>query len=364
MSDLTAEDRLWLDAAVRFATLSLGTTADNPAVGALMVDAGSQTLIARAATARGGRPHAEAQAIAEAGFDAAGCTLYVTLEPCHHWTRTPPCVDAIIRAGIMRVVIGVADPAHVGGIAQLESAGIEVIVADHSPSKALHAGHLLRHQAGRPFVTAAMAISSDGMIDRSGEGGASVIGPAARAWLSMQRAHSDAIVVGAATAATDPDLTVNLAGLTTRTPLRVVLAGSRGIDRNVNLIGGFSGYRTAIIAETSVPVDAPASVQTIRVPGKAGRPQLLESLKALAAKGIQNVMLEPGQRLLQSMLEADLVDSFALITGRDTIGTTGVPACPDGSVADLLGAAGLIETDRQRLGDETLMRYQRAKQPV
>ena len=102
MSDLAPEDRRWLDAAVRYATPFLGTTADNPAIAALVVDPRSQTLVARAVTARGGRPHAEAEAIAKAGFEAAGCTLYVTLEPCHHWGRTPPCVDAIIRAGIGR----------------------------------------------------------------------------------------------------------------------------------------------------------------------------------------------------------------------------------------------------------------------
>src|SRR5690606_2060122 len=106
VSALTADDRRWLDAAARYATPFAGTTGDSPTVAALVVAPHNQTLIARAVTAKNGRPHAETLAIEAAGFDAAGCTLYLTLEPCHHWGRTPPCVDAIIRAGIMRVVIG------------------------------------------------------------------------------------------------------------------------------------------------------------------------------------------------------------------------------------------------------------------
>lgn len=353
-------DRDWLDAAVRFATPFLGTTGTNPAGAALLVEPRSQTLLARAVTAKGGRPHAEAQVIEAAGFEAAGCTLYVTIEPCHHWGRTPPCVDAIIRAGIMRVVIGVTDPRDAGAsVALLESAGIETIVADHAPSRALHEGHLRRKTDGRPFVGAALMVSADGKIDGSGPDRASVIGPMARDWLGMRRAQSDAILLGAASAAMDPDLTVKLPGLASRTPLRVVLAGASGVDRRMNLIGGFSGHRTAIIAETATPVNAPVSVETMRVAGKDGRPDLAEALKALGGRGVQNLLLEPGQRLLEAMLEADLIDSFALIIGAGEIGSKGLAASPDGPVSDLLEAAGLVEVDRQRLGEDTLLSYAR-----
>lgn len=360
MSGLSAEDRRWLDAAVRYAAPFAGTTADNPAVAALVVDPRMQVLVARAVTAKGGRPHAEAEAIAKAGFEAAGCTLYVTLEPCHHWGRTPPCVDAIIRAGIMRVVIGATDPKSAGGsVAQLESAGIETVLARHAPSQALHAGHILRHTANRPFVTAALAVSADGMIGRKGEGRAPVDG-LARTWIEMLRSRSDAVLVGAATARADnPALTVTLPGLPGRTPLRIVLAGASGVDRKVNLIGGFSGYRTVIIAETSAPIDAPVSVETVRVAGKAGRPDLATTLTTLAERHIQNLLVEPGQRLAAALLEADLVDRFALITRAETIGADGVPASADGPIADVLAAAGLIETGGQALGDDHLTLYER-----
>jgi diaminohydroxyphosphoribosylaminopyrimidine deaminase/5-amino-6-(5-phosphoribosylamino)uracil reductase len=354
VTELTPQDRLWLDAAARYATQFLGTTADNPTVAALVVDAQLQTLVARAVTAKGGRPHAEAAAIARAGFEAAGCTLYVTLEPCHHWGRTPPCVDAIIRAGIMRVVVGAADPdprTTGASIAQLRSAGIETLLADHAPSRGLHAGHALQHTAGRPFVTAVVAVAADATLSR-----ASGVGPEARAWVELLRARSDAVLVGAATARQNDDaLTVTLPGLADRTPLRVVLAGASGIDRKVNLIGEFSGYRTAIIAETSVEIDAPVSVQTIRVAGSAGRPDLHAALKALGERRVQNLVVEPGRRLAAALLEAGLVDRLALVTGP----RSGTPVRLDGPVADRIASAGFVEVYSQPLGQDHLTLLER-----
>jgi diaminohydroxyphosphoribosylaminopyrimidine deaminase / 5-amino-6-(5-phosphoribosylamino)uracil reductase len=351
----TPEDLRWLDAAVRYATPFLGITADTPTTAALVVDISTDTLVARAVTARNGRPHAEAQALERAGFEAAGCTLYVTIEPCHHWGRTPPCVDGIVRSGVMRVVIGVSDPdPRTAGesVKRLESAGIEVILANHAPSAALHAGHLHRHRDGRPFVTAMLAVSSDDRIVTR------VTGPAAD-WLALQRARSDAILVGAATArGTDPQLTVRIPGLESRTPLRVVLAGAKGVDRRLNLIGGFSGYRTAIIAETTAPVDAPVSVEILRVTGTKGRPDLAAALGALAGKGIQNLLVEPGPRLAAALLEADLINCFALIT-TGSGASDGPPASPDGRIASLLDAAGLVAGEPQTLGADTLTLYRR-----
>ena len=366
MTEISADDRRWLDAAVRYALPFVGTTADAPAAAALIVEPQSQTLVARAVTAKGGRPHAEAEAIARAGFEGAGCTLYVTLEPCHHWGRSPPCVDAIIRSGIMRVVIGAVDPdprIAGGSLAQLESAGIEVTLARHAPSQALHAGHILRHSAARPFVTAVLVVSADGMIGRRGEGRAAIAGPEAGAWVELLRSRADAVLVGAATArGDDPSLTVTLPGLTGRTPLRVVLAGASGIDRKVNLVGGFSGYRTAIIAETAANVDAPVSVETVRVVGQGGRPDLAAALQALADRNVQNLVVETGQRLTAALLEADMVDRFALITGRYALGADAVSANPDGPIADILDAAGLLVVDRQGLGDDNLTLYERPRQ--
>ena len=363
MSGPTAEDIRWLDAAVRYASAYIGTTADNPTVAALVVDPFNQTLISRAVTAKGGRPHAESQALEAAGFEASGRTLYVTLEPCHHWGRTPPCVDAVVRSGVLRVVIGIGDPdPRTAGesIRRLESAGIEVILADHAPSRALHAGHAMRHGAGRPFVTAKLAVSADGMIGRKGQGNIAITGEAARDWTHLQRARSEAILIGASTARLDdPQLTVRLPGLESRTPLRVVLAGAKGIDRKVNLVDRFSAHRLAIIAETDSPVEAPPSVEVLRVEGKKGRPDLALAFAALAGKGIQHLLAEPGARLTAALLDAGLIDRFALLTSPVTIGKGGLPASSGEPLAARLEAAGLVEIDSQPLGDDLVTIFER-----
>lgn len=361
---ISPEDKRWLDAAVRYAAPHSGTTGESPAAAALIVDPVAQTLVARAVSGRGGRPHAEALAIEAAGFHAAGCTLYVTMEPCHRWGRTPPCTGAIIRSGIMRVVIGAADPSGEKGSAHLEATGVKTTIADHQSSLAHHAGLLLQQSEKRPAVTAMLSISADGKIDRSGEHGASLLSDRSQGWISMLRARSDAILVGAASARTNPALTVDLPGLGQRTPLRVVLSGATGVDRSLNLIGSFSGHRTAVIAETSVAVDAPVSVQVIRVTGTDGRPNLRATMAALANRGVQNVVAEPGPGLLAALLKAGLVDAVALIHMAGSIGESGVPASMDQLLAERLVAAGLTEVDRQQLGGDMLVRYGRASQPV
>lgn len=363
MSHPTEVDVRWLDAAARYATPFLGTTAENPTVAALLVDALDDRLIARAVTAKGGRPHAETQAIEAAGFGAAGATLYVTLEPCHHWGRTPPCVDAIIRSGIMRVVIGASDTnPHTKGEStlRLESAGIEVVHANHAPSIALSAGHTMLHIAGRPLVTAVLNVSADGMIARRGEGRGDMLGAPARQWAELLRTRSEAVLIGAATAGIDnPALTVTIPGLQSRTPLRLILAGANGVDRNVNLISGFSGHRTAIIAENTAALDLPASIQTMQVDGSNGRPDLAATMQMLGKKGVQNLLAEPGARLLSALLDAELIDRLALISSPREIGADGVPASAHGSIVEILELAGLIASDSESLGEDVLTIYQR-----
>ena len=318
MSGLTAEDSRWLDAAARYAAPLVGTTADNPCVAALVVDPATQALVSRAVTARGGRPHAEAQALQAAGFEAAGATLYVTLEPCHHWGRTPPCVDAVIRSGVMRVVVGALDVRTPGeSVARLESAGIEVVVADHAGSAALHAGHSRRHVQGRPLVTIAA-------LDRSVRDV-----PAVGAAFDVLRSRADAILIDAATARrNEPEPAITLAGLQARTPLRVIVSDGAPLGRNVNLIGGFSGYRTAIIAETDAEIDAPVSVEVIRIEASEGGADLHQALAALARKGIQTVLVEAGGDFGDRLLEAGLVD-------RAVVATTTGAAAEEGPFASL-----------------------------
>ena len=362
MSALAPQDIRWLDAAVRAAEPFLGTTAENPAAAAFVVDPAENVLIARAITARGGRPHAEALALEAAGDLARGATLYCTIEPCHHWGRTPPCVDAVVRAGIARVVVGMTDPdPRTAGksIALLRSRGIEVVVADHAPSQRLHEAHRVRHELGRPFVTLVQAVSADGMIGKPGEGRVAV-GEAACRWLDLQRAMSDALLIGGATAeADDPQLVVRLPGLEERTPLRIILAGRRGIDRRLNLIGGFSGHRVAIIAESGREVSVPASVAVISVPGSQARPDIIEALQALHAKGIARLLVEPGAALVEAFLSAGVVDRFELLQSPAGIGAGGIRATPKGTLEKRLAAAGLREASAAELGTDTLRTFDR-----
>lgn len=359
----TVEDLRWLDAAVRHAAPYLGTTGENPSAGALVVDPYTQTVIARAATAPGGRPHAEALAIEAAGFAAAGCTLYVTQEPCHHWGRSPPCVDAVVRSGVMRVVIGALNPDSLlagKGVERLESSGVEVVVAHHAESIALHAGHRTNTREARPFVTATMMISADGMVrdrvsDRTLPRSTDILRV-----LDALRSRADASLVTSDTArGDDPQLVVEASGMQTRTPLRVVLTDADGVDRQVNLVGSFSGYRTAVIAETDTKVDAPGSVEIIRVAGSNGSPDLSGALAALSAKGIQNLLVEPDGRLAADMLEAGLIDCFALVVSPEAMGDKGQPAHPDRSIEEMLAAAGLVAASVCPLGGDSMTLYGR-----
>lgn len=363
MNIATAEDLRWLDAAVRFASPYRGTTAENPAVAALIVDQDTQTLISRAVTAPGGRPHAEPQALDAAGERARGKTLYVTLEPCLHWGRTPPCADAVIRSGIGRVVIGTTDPdpRTAGNSAKrMMAAGIDVVLADHPPSQRLHEGHAVRQTLRRPFVTLKLAVSADGMIGRPDRGNVAITGEAAREWTHMQRALSDAVMVGAATALLDdPKLTVRLKGLEQRTPLRLILVGAGGLDTKVNLIAGFTGYRVAIIVPSGFDQAVPASIEVLRVGGEGGRPDLAEALAALCRKGIVHLLVEGGAELTEAFLAAGLADRFELLSSDITIGPIGVPATAKGTIEDRLSAAGFVAVDVREIGADMLRTFEK-----
>jgi diaminohydroxyphosphoribosylaminopyrimidine deaminase/5-amino-6-(5-phosphoribosylamino)uracil reductase len=360
---LTARDAHWLDAAVALARPMLGTTADNPTVGAIVVDPGTERILGQGITAPGGRPHAEPIALAMAGSQALGATLYVTLEPCHHHGRTPPCVDAVLAAGVARVVIGIIDPdPRTAGesVERLRAAGVEVLVADHTPSRRLHEGFVMRVTAGRPFITLKLAVSADGMIGRPDQGNVPITGDAARHWTHLQRAASDAIMVGGRTALIDdPKLTVRIPELPGRKPLRVILAGSEALGEQLNLIAQTSVYPTAIIAVSGTITKVPSSIALIETPGLGARPDLAAAMRALGARGIQNLLVEPGARLTEALLAADLADRFALLTSSAIVGPDGLPAAAHGSIQERIAAAGLVEVDRQPLGGDMVTVYER-----
>ena len=331
----TSRDRRFMKLALALAERQLGTTAPNPAVGCVIVQ--GDAIVGRAATARGGRPHAETLALAQAREAARGATAYVSLEPCAHQGVTPPCADALLAANIGRVVVALEDPdSRVAGrgVARLREAGLAVDVgccADEA--KSLNAGFLLRVKTGRPLVTLKIASSLDGRIAlKSGES-QWITGDAARALGHFLRATHDAILIGSGTAlADDPSLTCRLPGLESRTPVRVVADGRLRLSPQSQLARTANAHPTWCLTRADADENRHATLSALGVeiipvapaPDGGLDPQAL--LAALGARGITRLLVEGGARLGTALLRADLVDRLAWFRGNLLIGGDGVPA--------------------------------------
>ncbi|MBY3175773.1 MULTISPECIES: bifunctional diaminohydroxyphosphoribosylaminopyrimidine deaminase/5-amino-6-(5-phosphoribosylamino)uracil reductase RibD [Rhizobium] len=252
---ITPHDERFMAAAIRLSRWHLGRTATNPSVGCVIVRDG--VIVGRAVTALSGRPHAETQALAEAGALARGATAYVTLEPCSHHGKTPPCAEALIAYGVARVVISVTDPdprVSGRGITMLREAGIEVDAgALEAEGRHSLASYLTRQTKNRPYVTLKLAVSADGMIGRKGAGQVAITGPEARAQVQALRAETDAILVGIGTAITDdPLLTVRTPGLESQSPIRIVLDPSLALPLTSKLVETARQVPVIVVASEEV----------------------------------------------------------------------------------------------------------------
>src|SRR5437660_1432284 len=282
----------------------LGNTWPNPAVGAVVVrHDGEPVIVGRGWTQPGGRPHAETEALRRAGAAARGATLYATLEPCSHHGKTPPCTDAIMAAGIARVVSAIEDPNALAGRghALLRASGIVVDVGvGAAEARRAHAGHIRSVSDHRPHVFLKLAVSADGKVALAGRKPALITGEAARARVHVMRAMNDAILIGIGTAlADDPQLTCRLPGMASRSPVRVVL------DPGLRLPGTSALVRSAretplwVMAGQSAPTEAEAvlsgqGIEVFRVPATRGKPDMLAALRVLAERGITRLMVEGG----------------------------------------------------------------------
>lgn len=365
-------DARWMTSALALARRAVGQTAPNPAVGAILVRDG--IVLGRGVTAPGGRPHAETQALEQARQrfgNSTGATLFVTLEPCAHHGRTPPCADAVIAAGVARVVcpIGDPDPRVAGrGFARLRDAGIRVdtgLMADQA--RAINAGFLSRIERDRPQVLLKLATTLDGRIaTRTGES-RWITGPAARRQVHLMRAQSDAILIGAGTARTDdPMLDVRDIGLAHQAPLRIVVDGSLSLDLSSRLVRSARDLPLWLLHRSAVDTtrrDALAAlgVQLCAVPDIQGRPDLAACLAILARDlGITRLMCEGGGRIAASLLSGDLVDEIALFQAGKMIGGDGTPSV-QGFGLERLGAAPQFSLDRvQSVGPDTVSHWVRA----
>jgi len=327
-------------AALALARRSLGRTWPNPAVGCVIVRDGQ--VIARGRTRDGGRPHAEADAIAEAtvsGQSLKGATAYVTLEPCSHHGRTPPCADALVASGVSRVVSALEDPdprVKGQGHERLKAAGIAVEVGEGAAEAAeINAGFLLRIREGRPLFHLKIASSLDGRIATASGESKWITGEAARRDGHRLRAIHDAILVGAATAtADDPDLTCRLPGLEGCSPVRIVLDSQARLSPMSKLATSARATPVWLVCTKSAPADrrdalARLGVEILEVDsGSDRRIDVSAAAQALGARGLTRVLVEGGGQVAASILKAGLVDGISsyragLVLGGDSRSAVG-----------------------------------------
>ncbi|RUV18811.1 bifunctional diaminohydroxyphosphoribosylaminopyrimidine deaminase/5-amino-6-(5-phosphoribosylamino)uracil reductase RibD [Mesorhizobium sp. M7A.F.Ca.MR.245.00.0.0] len=360
-SEQAALDRRFMAAALRLSRKNAGRTATNPSVGTLIVrdDGNGPMIVGTGVTAVGGRPHAETEALAEAGDLARGATAYVTLEPCAHHGRTPPCANALVNAGVARVVGAASDPdSRVSGkgYAILRAAGVEVVekvLAEQAAEQM--AGYLIRSLRKRPEVILKLALSSDGNIGREGGGQVSITGDIARREVYLMRAEADGILVGIGTALEDdPALTVRLPGLENRSPARIVLDRQIRLPEASKLVSGVD--RVPLYIAACLEADPlrraaleRAGVRFIGTETHEGGVALPELLEDLAALGMASVLVEGGARVASAFLADELVDRIVLFQGSEAIGDDGIASPVD---ADHI-PAGFRKLREMRFGEDS-----------
>jgi diaminohydroxyphosphoribosylaminopyrimidine deaminase/5-amino-6-(5-phosphoribosylamino)uracil reductase len=323
-----------MSAAIALATRGMGATWPNPSVGCVIVSPYG-SVVGRGRTGTGGRPHAEVAALAMAGAAARGATVYVTLEPCSHHGRTPPCADALVAAGIARVVVAAGDPdprVNGAGIARLRAAGLEV----HTGVMAAEAietlsGFFSRIRTGRPLVTLKFATTLDGCIaTRTGES-RWITGAQARHAVHALRGRHDAVMTGIGTVlADDPDLTCRIPGYAHRKGIRIVADGTLRTPSNARLITTARETPTWLLHHTESPAAAEkleaAGAICIQVPKNGHRIDLAAALTALGNFGLTRILVESGAELAASLLRSDLIDRVVWFHAPSLIGGDGKPA--------------------------------------
>lgn len=354
--------------ALALARRGLGNVWPNPTVGCVLVREGR--ILGRGWTQPGGRPHAETEALGRAGAAARGATAYVSLEPCSHRGKTPPCAEALIGAGIARAVVAIEDPdprVAGAGVARLTDAGIPVTRDVCSEEAAeLNAGFFTRIREGHPLVTWKTASTLDGKIaTKSGES-QWITGEAARARAHLLRACHDAVAVGVGTAlADDPELTCRLPGLEPASPVRVVIDGRLRLSLTSRLVATAKAVPTWFITRSDAPAARldmllEAGVEVIPVePGEGDRPDLRRGLEQLGKRGITRLLVEGGSEIGAALLREGLVDRVAWFRGPRVFGGDGIPAAAGFGIERILDSPAFVRTSISECGADTLETYAR-----
>jgi len=362
------DDLLHMRVALALARRGLGNAWPNPAVGCVLVKDGR--VIGRGWTQPGGRPHAETEALRRAGEAARGATAYVTLEPCSHHGRTPPCCEALAGAGIARVVMAMRDPdprVNGRGLAMLRGAGIVVEEGLlEAEARALNAGFFRRIQAGMPVVTLKLASTLDGRIATASGESRWITGQAARREVHALRARHDAILVGSGTVlADDPDLTCRIPGMERVPMLRVVADARLRTPEASRLV---QGAELAPVLIITAPGHAPAAqapfmaagADIVTVPAHAaGGLDLPSLLRALGRRGVTRVLAEGGAGLAAALLRQGLVDRLVWFHAPAVMGGDGHPALEGLRLAALSAMPRFRRTAQRALGDDMLSEFER-----
>jgi diaminohydroxyphosphoribosylaminopyrimidine deaminase / 5-amino-6-(5-phosphoribosylamino)uracil reductase len=322
----TTQDFEWMTQALRLAERGLYTTSPNPRVGCVIVKNGQ--LIGEGFHLKAGEPHAEVHALRQAGNHTKGATAYVTLEPCSHYGRTPPCAHALVEAGVSRVVIAMQDPNPFvagKGIAYLQSHGIEVTSGLlQTQAQALNPGFILRMTQQRPYVRLKVAASLDGKTALANGASQWITSAASRKDVHHWRARSCAMLTGIGTVLhDDPSLTVREVD-TPRQPLRVIVDSQLRIPLNARVLhGGHAVIAYAQASQDKLALLQAQGVQTIALPDAAGQIDINALLKTLAQQQINEVMVEAGAGLNGAMLQSGLVDELLMYYAPKLMGNTG-----------------------------------------
>jgi len=348
----TARDQAHMARALSLAARGLYTTDPNPRVGCVVVR--DDRVLGEGWHVRAGEAHAEVLALRAAGPDARGSTVYVTLEPCSHTGRTPPCADALIAAGVARVVCCTVDPnprVAGGGIERLQAAGISVSVGVlAAEARDLNVGFFSRFERGRPFVRLKLAMSLDARTAPASGGQAWISGEAARADVQVWRARSGAVLTGAGTVRTDdPRLDVRLAyGSWVRQPLRVLLDPMLTCATSAKL---FQGTGALVFAASDAPVRSQDAARVERLPRAAGGLDLRAAMR-LAELEINELLVECGPRLAGSFILSNLVDEFVLYMAPSLLGADAAPLMHVSGLGPPGSLPAFEFKDVQRIGDD------------
>ncbi len=362
-----ADDTHYMRCALDLAVRGRGYTSPNPMVGAVIVK--KDKIIGQGFHQAVGEAHAEVNALKNAGKNAQGATLYVTLEPCNHVGRTPPCTQSILDSGIKRVVVAMQDPnpqVEGGGIEVLKQKGLRVNVGVcEAEARKLNENFIKFITSQRPFVILKCAATLDGRIATRTGDAKWVSGKESRQFVHRLRHATDAIMVGIDTVKSDnPQLTTRLPkrtnGKAWRDPVRIILDSKLSIAPDAHVVKHHSKANTILIANENTPTNQALlknrGVEILRIPDQDGRTDLNALMDQLGAKGITSLLIEGGSRVIASALAARIVDKICFFYApKISGGDDGIPICRGPGPAKMIDCINVKNIEIHRFGDDTLI---------